>query len=191
MSAGRLAQLVLSLEEVSLLFTQLTTEQLSVLLTALGNSEGLKLRRLNLTRNDLSSVPSPLLSRAVLRLEEATLFMTKLSPDQVRVISQAVLSQKISLKNLGLSYNNLSFVSSELLSKTVIKLEEVGLRNTRLNSQQINSICKAIEDCPGPELRLRRLKVCHEVKSLGVQDQLAKAEEKLSRLPNVKRRRVS
>ena len=55
-SAGRLAQLVLSLEEVSLLFTQLTTEQLSVLLTALGDSEGLNLQRLNLTRSLLLSL---------------------------------------------------------------------------------------------------------------------------------------
>jgi len=190
-SAARLAGLVLSLEDLSLLLNHLTTDQLTVVLTAISETETLRLRSLNLTRNDLSSVPSLLLSRAVLRLQEVTLFMTKLSPDQVRVISHAVLSQKISLKNLGLSYNNLSFVSCELLSKTVIKLEEVELRNTRLDSQQIFSICKAIEDCPGPELSLRRLHLGHEVRCLRVQDHLAKAEKKLSGLPNVKRRRVS
>ena len=181
MSAGRLAQLVLSLEEVSLLFTQLTTEQLSVLLTALGNSEGLKLRRLNLTRNDLSSVPSPLLSRAVLRLEEATLFMTKLSRDQVNGISRAVISQKISLKKLGVSHNNLSFVSAELLAQAVIRLEEVELRGTGLDHQQMLLVCWAIEDCPAPELRLRRLNIRSEAGlHVDLEHHLSKAEKKLA-----------
>ena len=182
-SATRLGQLVLSLEELSLLFTHLTTEHLTAILTAL-DTVGMKLRTLNLTRNDLSSVPSLLLSRAVLRLEEVTLFQTKLSGDQVNSISRGVIfGQRVSLKKLGLSYNRLSFVLAGVLSQAVIKLEEVDLRNTELNYFQILSVCKAIEECPSPELRLRRLNIRHsEVRD---KEQLIKAEEKLMNNTNL------
>ena len=108
-------------------------------------------------------------------------FMTKLSRDQVNGISRAVISQKISLKRLGLSHNNLSFVSAELLAQAVIRLEEVELRSTRLDQQQMLSVCRAIEECPAPELRLRRLNLSQsEVRTQDLEHHVSKAEKKLA-----------
>ena len=178
-----LSQLVLRLEEVSLLRTELSQSQLSGVLEAILDSRcPLLLSKLNLTRNDLSSVPADLLAGALVRLQEATLFQTELGTRQVESLCQAVVSsQSPNLRSLRLSYNNLFSVSASLLSQAVVRLEEVNLRTTNLQSDQILQVCRAIVDTD--QLRLRKLNISHNG-SLGVEADTycSQAKEKLRAL---------
>ena len=102
-SASLLSRLV-GLEEINLLRTELTEVQLTAVLTALLECKApLALIKLNLTRNDLSSLPADLLSMALVRLQEVTIFQTSLRTEQVNSLSEAVVSSQ------SLSYNNLFF----------------------------------------------------------------------------------
>ena len=178
-----LSQLVLRLEEVSLLRTELSQSQLSGVLEAILDSRcPLLLSKLNLTRNDLSSVPADLLAGALVRLQEATLFQTELGTRQVESLCQAVVSsQSPNLRSLRLSYNNLFSVSASLLSQAVVRLEEVNLRTTNLQSEQILQVCRAIVDTD--QLRLRKLNISHNG-SLGLEADTycSQAKEKLRAL---------
>jgi len=179
LSSSLLCQLVLSLQEVSLLFCQLSLDHLTALATAIVQAQGpLKLSSLNLTRNDLSSVSRSLLSKALVRLQEATLFQAELTTDHVNLISDAVVgSRNLTLRRLGLSYNNLAFVSPQSFAQAVVRLEEVELRSTKLESQQVRELCQAIVGCT--DLKLKRLNLSHNSKVSGVEDCLAEAKGRL------------
>ena len=91
------ARLVQRLEEVDMWNTELTTQQLEAVLTAVSTSS--TLRKLNLGNNNLSLVEPGLLARAVNSLEEVDIRHTLLTKEQV----EAILSQslvKTSLKTL-------------------------------------------------------------------------------------------
>lgn len=178
-----LSRLVLRLEEINLLRTELTELQLTGVFTALLESKTpLSLNKLNLTRNDLSSLPAHLLSRALVRLQEATLFQTTLRTEQVNSLSEALISsQNLSLRKLGLSYNNLFSVSASLLSQAVLRLEELDLRSTNLQSDHVLQVCRAIVETS--QLSLRRLNISHNDPVGGEADNyLTQAKQKLQSL---------
>jgi len=75
-----LAQAVTQLEEVELSNGQVTIQQAAAICTAiLGNS---RLKRLELTNLDLSSVEAPIMAQAVTELEELSLCNTRLTSQQ-------------------------------------------------------------------------------------------------------------
>ena len=76
-----------SLERLSLDSTSLTAGQLSALFSEL-SSGGEALSCLNLSNNDLSSVPTETLLGALSSLEEAQLYNTRLTGEQIAGIRQ-------------------------------------------------------------------------------------------------------
>ena len=182
-SASLLSRLVVRLEEINLLRTELTEVKLTAVLTALLECKApLALRKLNLTRNDLSSLPADLLTMALVRLQEVTIFQTSLRTEQVNSLSETVVgSQCLSLRKLGLSYNNLFSVSASLLSQAVARLEEVDLRSTNLQSDHVLQVCRVILETS--HLALRRLNISHNGPVGGeAEGLLTEAKQKLQSL---------
>jgi len=132
-----LAQAVTQLEEVVLRDTHLTTQQVTTICTAMtGNS---KLKKLNLSQNNLSSVDANILAKAVTQLEEVGIGFTHLTPHQVGAILTA-LDTSGHIKKLWISHSNLSSVDPDMLARVVNKLKIVDIYNTRLTRQQRTKI---------------------------------------------------
>jgi len=136
-----LAQAVNQMEEANLYISQLTPQQVTAICTAM--AEGSKLKTLNLSCTNLSSVDADILARAVTRLEEVWLGCNELTPHQVEAIF-AALSTSSQLKTLDLGGNNLSAVDAKILAQPVTQLEEVNLYKTQLTPEQVTAICTAI-----------------------------------------------
>jgi len=132
-----LAQVVTQLEEVELSNGQVTTQQADAICTAiLGNS---RLKRLELTNLDLSSVEAPIMAQAVTELEELSLCNTRLTSQQVVAIFSAIDSAT-KLRILKIRHLNLSVVDADLVARAVIRLETVWLHSTGLTGQQVARI---------------------------------------------------
>jgi len=91
-----------------------------------------------------SSVDPELLAQAVTQLEGVDVVGTTLTPQQVTAICTAMTGNS-QLKTLDLSGNNLSSVDADILAQAVAQLEEVGLRNTYLSLQKLETIFAAID----------------------------------------------
>jgi len=148
-----LAIAVNRLEDVDLEFTDLSTEQMTSILSHV--KEDTKIQVLGLGGNDLSSVESGLISTAFTRLVEVDLRLTKLSTDQMTSILSHVMDDT-KLKNVVLYGNDLSSVEPGLLATAVNRLEDVDLRFTELSTEQMNNILSHVKgDTKLKELWLR------------------------------------
>ena len=65
-----LARAVLGLEVVCMELTSFTTEQVTNIFTNIGSSDTIRLKNLNISWNDISSVPDSVLADAVVRQEK-------------------------------------------------------------------------------------------------------------------------
>ena len=95
---GLLGRMVEKLEEMEMNSLQLTKQQLEAVMTALYESDS-RLKKLDISNNDLSNVDASLLASAVNRLEEVEMNHTKLTVEQ----GEAILTQslvKTSLRRL-------------------------------------------------------------------------------------------
>merc|ERR1719509_190870 len=132
-----LAQAVTQLEEVELVDTDLTPQQVTAICTAMsGNS---MLKALDLSDNNLSLVDATILAQAVTQLEEVWLWSTSLTLQQVEAIC-AALDTSSYLKILRIGGSNLSPVDPDVLARGVNKLETVDIAKTQLTRQQMTRI---------------------------------------------------
>ena len=100
-----LASIVTSLDNVNLLCSQVTKQQLEAIFTSLSVGTSC-LKTLYISHNKLASIEAGLLARAVNSLEDVVLHDTQLSKQQ----AEAILSQslrKTSLRRLGMKYEGL------------------------------------------------------------------------------------
>jgi len=125
------------LQKVDLSGSKLTTLQCTAILNHILSSQ--TIQDISLRNVNLSLVDTSLVSKATSRLAKADLEYTMLTPDQVTGILLESLSS-VSLLDLDLSYNTLSSVPPELLSKAVCRLHRVGLKFTKLTTDQVTSI---------------------------------------------------
>ena len=138
-----LAKVVTNLDTLNLKNTKLTQQQIASVITSA--SKGSKLKKLNISENDLSGVDPGLLAKAVVNLETLDIGNTKLTQQQAAVIFSGVCEGS-RLNVLNISDNNLSEVEPELLAKTVIKLKKLDIRYTDITKQQASVILTAISE---------------------------------------------
>ena len=96
-----LSEVLVKLDSVRLHKTLLTTEQLQVLFLKIAEIEDFKLKNLQISEIDLSSIPVEVLSKALLRVKCVYLRKTILTPEQVYdVYWSIILAQKMKLEYL-------------------------------------------------------------------------------------------
>ena len=140
-----MSRALVRLEAVSLWKTRLKLDQLDRLFCEIAESERMKLRSLDLSFTPISSVTASVLARALVRLEAVMLFDTRLDDSAVlSLLTEISASEKLMLRSLDIRYNQLSCVPPQVLSRCLVRLEEVDLWNTLLTSHQLNSILEAI-----------------------------------------------
>ena len=157
--ADVLVRAVPRLEEIDLANTGLTTAQLNAVLHQMALNEFGRLRRVSLAGNDLNSVATADLARAVVNLEDVSLAQTNLTSHHVEaVLRRLALQQRPRLKRLDLSLNDLGDLGlyySNLLPTSVCRLVELDLSKTSLTGKQLREIfCLVAErKCP----RMKRI----------------------------------
>jgi len=151
-----LARAAVKLEELGLKDTKLRTEQISSILATIAQ-EDTKLKKLNLEGNDLSHVEPEVLARAAVKLEELDLSYTELRPEQITSIFTTIPQEDTKLKKLNLEGNDLSHVEPEVLATGAVKLEQLGLQDTKLRPDQITSIIITIAQ---EDIKLKKLNLC-------------------------------
>ena len=151
---------LLRLESVSLWGNCLTGEQISQLFLAITETSQLRLRKLNISGNDVSRVEADLLARFMVRLEEVFLLNTRLTSQQTelllaRIVSPSLQSGQSPLRALYIGDNNLASVSASLLARAVVRLQTVSLDDTNLSSEQVTALLRFISQ--SEECKLRNL----------------------------------
>ena len=104
---------------------------------------GSSLKRLLMSRNDLSSVDAKCLGEAASQLQELDLFDTSLTQQQLNSLLTDICKGS-KLRKLNIGRNNLSGVEPELLGKVVSRLEEVNLRRCSITASQADKLMRAI-----------------------------------------------
>ena len=125
-SPSLLASSVILLEEICLWDSSLNKKQVDALITSI-SSENLRLKKVDLTSTDLSSIEPGLLAKAVGRLSEVNLNDTKLNKQQIEKILISICERDSKLYNLDLTYVNLTSVERGLLARAINCLEEAAM----------------------------------------------------------------
>ena len=112
---GLLVIVVSNLEEVEISETQLTVQQLEAIITAIGAGDCL-VKRLDISRNNLSTVCHSLLASALKMIEEVNLSGTDLTVQQMEAIMTAIVDGDCLVKSLTVSSNKLSTVNPGLMA---------------------------------------------------------------------------
>jgi Leucine-rich repeat (LRR) protein len=150
---GLLARALAVLEEVDITEADLTRHQLETIFSAISGDT--KLKKLDLSENDLSCLEPDLFAKAVSNVEQVELRDSKLSEQQVNALFTAVSGGATSLKKLGIATNNLSPVRPDLLAGSMNLLEEADLGHTALSRCQVKALLnRALEGT-----RLRQLNI--------------------------------
>ena len=144
---------VVRLESCRLSFTRLTPQQVSTIFRAIQETEELKLRDLNISWTNVSSL-EPRLFSSVVRLASCHLADTRLTQQQVSTIFTAIQENKdLELQDLNISGANVSSLQPSLF-RSVVRLASCNLSSTRLSRQQISTIFTAIEKTKDVKLRV-------------------------------------
>ena len=102
-----LTEAIVSLEKISIPKSSLTANQLTSIFQMIAESEETKLRHINISGNDLSSVPSEFISRSVVKLEMVNLEDCHLTIDQMTEIFDGITeSTRLRLKELNIRDND-------------------------------------------------------------------------------------
>jgi len=101
-----------------------------------------RLSKLDLTGMNISSVHPSLLARALTHIEEVVVEQVGLTPPQALALFEAIGSceKNVQLRKLNLSHNNIACLPSQILSRAVLKLEEVTMYHTNVTSEQVVEI---------------------------------------------------
>jgi len=84
-----------------------------------------QLTTLEIGYNDVTDVPSDILARAVVRLEVVCMELTSFTTEQVRnIFTNIGSSDSIRLKNLNISWNDISSVPGSVLAGAVVRQEK-------------------------------------------------------------------
>ena len=143
--AETLGQLVVKVNTLGLMRTYLTFHQVNVIFKAIAECDFLKLKYLNVSGNDLTRLHPRLLTKVIVRLEEANMYDTRLTSAQVESILNSVIlaGQRRCLK-LNIGGNDLSQLPPSLLAQAIVMLEEAKMFNSRLTSAQVEHILNSV-----------------------------------------------
>ena len=140
-----MAAAVNKMDKVDLGFGHLNATQCNAIFgLAAGKS---KLKDLDISDNDLSSVNKHDMERAVNNMEKINLECTELTNQQcIQIFKYA--ENESNLKDMKIGRNDLSAVEPGSMARAVSKMEECGLQSSKLTNQQAEDIFKHInEDC--------------------------------------------
>ena len=176
-----LCSALVKLETLELCLCRLTKDQVRAVFTSIADCEDLALSRLSINFSDLTSVPGPVLARAVVRLKSVNLWLCRLTTGQVTTLLTTILqTNNLTLESLTLNPSDLSSVSARLLSAAVLRLQEVNMSYTDLSSDHLSQICSDI--LAAKHLRLRSLQLNSTNLSSIQPNLLASAMVRLERL---------
>ena len=114
-----------------------------------------KLKELDISDNDLSSVNKHDMAKAVNNMEKIDLEDTKLTNQQCSQIFKCAENES-NLKVMKIGHNDLRAVESGSMARAVGKMEECGLQYSKLTNQQAEDIFKHInEDCKLKNFNIR------------------------------------
>ena len=114
-----------------------------------------KLKELDISDNDLSSVNKHDMARAVNNMEKIDLEDTKLTNQQCSQIFKCAENES-NLKVMKIGHNDLRAVEPGSMARAVGKMEECGLQYSKLTNQQAEDIFKHInEDCKLKNFNIR------------------------------------
>ena len=131
------------LESADLRKTGMYYGQIEALFRALPNT---KLKSLNLSWITSVALLWPeLLSSNVALLEKIDLGFVQLSRAQTAALFKTLKQGSSPLKRLNLSQSDLAHLDPTLLAEVVVKLEEVGLENSKLEPAQVVALCQALK----------------------------------------------
>ena len=131
------------LESADLRKTGMSIEQIDFLFRALPNT---KLKSLNLSWITSVALLWPeLLSSNVALLEKIDLGFIQLTRAQTAALFKTLKQGSSPLKRLNLSQSDLAHLDPTLLAEVVVKLEEVGLENSKLEPAQVVALCQALK----------------------------------------------
>ena len=136
---GLLAIVVSNLEEVEISKTQLTVQQLEAIITAICAGDCL-VKKLDISRNNLSTVNHSLLASALKMIEEVNLSGTDLTVQQMEAIMTAIVDGGCLVKSLNVSSNNLSTVNPGLMALAVNSLESMSMIARDVTEQHVEAI---------------------------------------------------
>jgi hypothetical protein len=172
-----LAKTIVTLEELNIEETFLTPEQTADIFTFI--SGGSLLKKLNVGRNNLSTLAPDKVAKAIIKLEEVDVHDTQLTRTQVNQLIFAICSNRNSkLKKLNIRQNDLSTVEPTLLARTVANIQEVDINATSLNELQGKNIFYAIKG----DFKLRKLNIGNNNLSSVEPRLMARTVNKLSSL---------
>jgi len=155
-----LATTVSKLETVDLSWTEVNSDQVESLLTAVRDEfarDGkVRLKSLNLSHNKLGMVDSDLMAEAVALLETVKLENSHLHPAHAEKIFNANLSNNgsggLTSLTIGSRFEgwkgacNLSNINPDLIASGVCSLETADFSNTSLTQEQVESIFTVIKE---------------------------------------------
>ena len=124
-NGGLLASLVYRLEELGMETAELTSQQVEEIMTAIGAGGCLvKLKKLDIQFNNMSTVDAGLLANAVNSLEEVYMYETDLKEEQMEAIMKQRLV-KTSLRRLDMGIHRDLGLDMDLLARA--RLAVMGL----------------------------------------------------------------
>jgi len=140
-----LAPVLANLTTANLSFTELTVEQVTLLLGLVvqRSGSGSRLANLDLFSVDLSAVCPVLLAQAVASLTVASLSNTELRLEQAHAICDHVLKSN-TLRDLNIDFAELFSVPAETIGSAMTRLDKVSLACTVLGEEQVLALSTAM-----------------------------------------------
>ena len=169
--SGLLARTVVTLEELNIDETFLTSEQAVDMFMAI--SRGSMLKKLTMGRNNLSAVGPERFAKTISKLEEVDISDTHLTGTQVNQLIKSIYYSK--LKKLNIRDNDLSIVDPTLLAAIVVNTQVIDLNSTCLTEHQVKAIFLAMTK----EFKLKKLNIGSNNLSSVEPRQMARSVNKL------------
>ena len=141
---GVMGRSVRNLRSLEIMISDLLPSQLEAMFTTFVRREdGVKLKQLCLSHNDLSQLSPELFVDVCKDVEVLEIFCAKVTTAQMEALFRAVASSKSSLRELNSNYNDLSCVDPEVLAQGVNRLHKAYLYKTELTEAQVEAILEA------------------------------------------------
>ena len=137
-------------------FTYLTDAQVTDIFTVMANCKSLPLYDLDISGNDLTSVPAEDLGRAVSRIKKFDMSEASLTPSQITQIFTVIAEGESNLEELEAPYYNLTNLPGGILVKAIAMLKSVNLCGGERNQDDAYDIYEYIHeyvDMRPPKLR--------------------------------------